>query len=239
MRICVRPFRRFSMLTVSNVYLLDGGPGSRWLVDCGHALERPLLLAELRASGVDPHELAGVLLTHHHSDHAGNARYLRERYGVRVYAHEDDARTLEGRGPPPHVAPRGSTWLERGFLEIEARFPARTRVDGWLVAGEAVAGLEVHAAPGHTDGSVLFRHEATATLLTGDTILTALPPLTIRAGLSLAHPAYATDLARSYASLEAFHAAGHTYDNVLAGHGRPLLGGARARVEALLRATTT
>jgi glyoxylase-like metal-dependent hydrolase (beta-lactamase superfamily II) len=234
MRTAIAPFRRFSSLTVSNVYFVDGGPGSRWLVDCGHPLERWLLLAELRASGLRPSELSGVLLTHHHSDHAGNARYLRERFGLKVYAHRDDARTLEGKGPPPLVDPPGSSLLERAFLAVEARFPARTRVDGWLEEGESVAGLEVHAVPGHTEGSVLYRHEATRTLLTGDTVLTALPPLTLRAGLTLAHPAYAVDLARSYASLKAFHDAGHAYDNLLAGHGKPLMGSASEKVRELL-----
>lgn len=229
MRSIVGPLRRFSSLTVSNVYLLDGGPGARWLLDCGHPLERPLLLAELRATGLRPSELTGVLLTHHHSDHAGNAGYLRERFGLRVYAHEADARALEGRGEAPLEAPHG-TWIDRAFLRVEALFPARTKVDAVLEPGETVAGLEVHWVPGHTEGSVFFRHEPTRTLLTGDTILTAFPPLTLRAGLTLTYPAYARDLARSHESLLAFHAAGHAYDNVLAGHGKPLLGDARARV---------
>jgi len=236
MRVVVGALRRFSLLRVSNVYLLDGGPGARWLVDCGHPLERPQLLAELRFSGLRPSDLSGVLLTHHHSDHAGNAAYLRERFGLRIFAHEADARALEGRGDAPLRAPSGSTWLESAFLRIEAAFPARTAVDVVLGAGDEAAGLEVHWVPGHTEGSLFFRHAPTRTLLTGDTILTAYPPLTVTAGLTLAHPAYARDLSLAHASLVAFHAGGHAYENLLAGHGLPLVGGAREKVLAVMEA---
>ena len=63
MRLVVHPFHRFSTLFVSNVYLLDGGPGDRWLIDSGHWTERWQLGAELRRSGFRPSELTGVLLT--------------------------------------------------------------------------------------------------------------------------------------------------------------------------------
>jgi glyoxylase-like metal-dependent hydrolase (beta-lactamase superfamily II) len=237
-RTVVGGLRRFSSLRVANVYLLDGGPGARWLVDCGHALERLSLLAELRATGLSPRDLTGVLLTHHHSDHAGNAAFLRERYGLRIYAHEADARTLAGEGDPLVEAAPGSSWLERAFVAVEARFPARTRVDQVLARGDEVGGLEVHEVPGHTAGSLFFRHAPTCSLLSGDTLLTAFPPLTWRSGLSLVHPAYTKDRDLALESLRAFHEAGFPYENLLAGHGRPLLGGAREQVLELVRTRT-
>ncbi|HRG97381.1 MAG TPA: MBL fold metallo-hydrolase, partial [Polyangiaceae bacterium] len=92
----IEGIRHLSRLRVSNVFLLDGGRGDRWLVDTGHWAERATLLWELRRSGLGPRDLTGVLLTHRHSDHAGNASFLRERFGVKVYAHREDARVLEG-----------------------------------------------------------------------------------------------------------------------------------------------
>jgi len=94
MRVVVAPFHRFSSLVVSNVYLLDGGPGDRWLIDTGHWSERWQLLYELRATGLRPTELTGVLLTHRHSDHAGNAAFLQREYGVKVLCHRADAEVL-------------------------------------------------------------------------------------------------------------------------------------------------
>lgn len=60
MRNVVGQFRHLHHVRVSNVYLLDGGPGDRWLVDCGHWSERATLLWELRRAGVRPSELTGV-----------------------------------------------------------------------------------------------------------------------------------------------------------------------------------
>lgn len=235
MRRVVAPFHRLSTLFVSNVYLLDGGPGDRWLIDSGHWTERWQLLRELRASGVRPSELTGVLLTHRHSDHAGNAAYLQRAFGLRVMAHRADAEVLDGSAHRPVMGDRG-TLLERALCAVENRLPARVKVDRALDDGDSVAGLEVHLVPGHTDGSVFYRHASTRCLLTGDTLLTARPPLTILRDVMPAYDAFSTDTARAHASLAAFHAAGWRYDHVLAGHGRPLVGNARARVMRALDA---
>jgi glyoxylase-like metal-dependent hydrolase (beta-lactamase superfamily II) len=230
----VDSIRHLSRLRVSNVFLLDGARGDRWLVDTGHWSERATLLWELRRAGLRPGELTGVLLTHRHSDHAGNAAFLQRRHGVKIYAHRDDAAVLEGTVPRPRLHPEpGSTALARMFAHVENLLPAASlHVDVALDGGETVAGLEVHAVPGHTDGSVFYRHDTTSSLLSGDMLLAAFPPLTIVQGMALPYPAYAQDLRRAYASLRSFHDAGIRYDNLLAGHGRPIIGGAR---EAALR----
>lgn len=86
-------FDLFRNVLFSNVFLLDGGPGDRWLVDTGHWSERLSLLVALRRRGLSPRDLTpGVLLTHLHSNHAGNARFL-QRQGVRIHAHRRDAET--------------------------------------------------------------------------------------------------------------------------------------------------
>ncbi len=233
----VAGIRHFTRLVVSNVFLLDGGPGDRWLVDTGHWAERATLLWELGRAGIGPRELTGVLLTHRHSDHAGNAAFL-QRHGVKVYAHREDARVLSGEAPRPRMRPGpGTDLVSRAFAALENRAPAaRLRVDGVLEDGDTLAGLCVHAVPGHTEGSVFFRHERTRSLLSGDMLLAARPPLTWAQGLCAPFAAFTQDLARAHASLRSFHAAGHEYDNLLSGHGRPILGDARAAVGELIRA---
>lgn len=225
-----------SRLLVSNVFLLDGKRGDRWLVDTGHWSERATLLWELRRAGLRPGELTGVLLTHRHSDHAGNAAFLQRRYGVKIYAHREDALVLEGKIERPRLRlDRGATALARLFAQVENLLPAAgLRVDRALEGGETIAGLEVHSVPGHTDGSVFYRHETTSSLLSGDMLLAAFPPLTIVQGMALAYPAYAKDLKQAYESLRSFHDGGFGYENLLAGHGRPILGGARRSALQLL-----
>jgi glyoxylase-like metal-dependent hydrolase (beta-lactamase superfamily II) len=229
MRPVVRPFFRFSTLFVSNVYLLDGGRGDRWLIDCGHWTERVQLAAELRRTGIQPSELTGVLLTHRHSDHAGNAGWLKREFGVKVYAHRADAEVLEGKAERFSLGKKGHL-LERTLGRIENRWPARVDVDRALDEGDSIAGLEVHHVPGHTEGSVFFRHEGTQCLLTGDTLLTPRPPLHVVMDVVKPYDAYSIDLQQAHASLRRFHQQGFPYEHVLAGHGRPLVNGARAKV---------
>lgn len=226
----MRPVRRLRGVRVSNVYLLDGGPGDRFLVDTGHWAERHALALALRAAGVWPSELTGVLLTHRHSDHAGNARWLRERFGVPVFAHRADAEILDGTRPLP-VMERGDGSFVAGLLaRVENRWPARVPVDRALDDGDTVGSLEVHWTPGHTEGSVFYRHLQTGALLTGDTLLTAIPPLVVRTGLALPYPTFTRDMARAYESIRAFHARDVAYDHLLPGHGPPLWNDARARI---------
>lgn len=236
MKPVVGSIRHLSRLVVSNVFLLDGDKGDGWLVDTGHWSERAMLLWELRRAGVRPSDLTGVLLTHRHSDHAGNAAFLQRRYGVKIYAHRADAVVLEGAAARPRIRPeRGATLLARLFAQIENVLPAAgLRVDRALEGGETVGGLEVHAVPGHTEGSVFYRHERSSSLLSGDMLLAAFPPLTFVQGMALPYPSYAKDLSQAYESLRAFHQSGFPYENLLAGHGRPILGGARGAAVRLL-----
>jgi glyoxylase-like metal-dependent hydrolase (beta-lactamase superfamily II) len=173
--------------------------------------------------------VTGVLLTHRHSDHAGNAGYLHREFGVKIYAHRADAEVLEGTAPRASMGHKGNL-LEKTLCAIENRWPAPVKVERALEAGDAVASLEVHHVPGHTEGSVFYRHAGTGCLLTGDTLLTARPPLAFIQDIVKPYDAYSLDLQQAHASLDAFHAAGWSYEHVLAGHGKPLVGNASARV---------
>jgi glyoxylase-like metal-dependent hydrolase (beta-lactamase superfamily II) len=239
MRHVTGTIRHLHHLRISNVFVIDGGPGDVWIVDTGHWSERLTLLVELRRAGLRPSDLTGVLLTHRHSDHAGNAAFLQRRYGVRVYAHRADAEVLAGDAPRPRLPVREMVQegdVLAGLLAaVENRFPAAGLVvDGALDEGDTIAGLEVHWVPGHTDGSVFYRHASANVLLSGDTLLAAHPPLTIRHGLAMPYPSYATDLARAHESIHAFHDKAVAYEHLLAGHGPPVIGRARERVLEML-----
>lgn len=69
------------------------GPRAPVLVECGCAVSHDALRARLAAHGVAPRELAAVLVTHVHLDHAGGAGHL-AREGVQVLVHPRGARHL-------------------------------------------------------------------------------------------------------------------------------------------------
>jgi phosphoribosyl 1,2-cyclic phosphodiesterase len=66
-----------------NAYLLRTEAGAL-LLEAG--LPAPQLARYLRALGVEPRELSGILLTHAHSDHRQGARGLSDRFDVPIYA---------------------------------------------------------------------------------------------------------------------------------------------------------
>jgi glyoxylase-like metal-dependent hydrolase (beta-lactamase superfamily II) len=172
---------------IGNLWLLEHG-GNRILIDTGHALERPALLPELMLQcGVRmPGDLTAIVLTHRHSDHAGNAAWLRKRFGARVYCHENDRAALEGQAmpaaavaDPAHAGDDGTPgagrprrrFYEAWLAAYEDRAPAYCEIDGTFSDGPWQWGLRVIPTPGHTEGSVMLYHEPTRTLFTGDAIV--------------------------------------------------------------------
>ena len=228
------PLYRLRALFVSNVWVLDGGPGDRWIIDSGHPTERYTVLAGLRDVGFAPSDFTGVLLTHRHSDHAGNAAFLRDKLGLRIFAHRADAEVLTGNVRPPRLVAKTRHPLAHAFTAIENVTRTRVPIDRALEDGDQVGSLEVHHAPGHTAGSALFRHAATSSLLSGDALLAAVPPLTLLQRMCLPSPDFTDDLDAALESLRRLHAEGVDYENLLSGHGRPILGGARRGAERLL-----
>ncbi|HEX7890097.1 MAG TPA: MBL fold metallo-hydrolase [Ramlibacter sp.] len=67
------------------------------LIDAlNNALEaRGLIDGGMARLGLDPRQIKYVIVTHGHGDHYGGANYIRERYGARVVASEDDWRMME------------------------------------------------------------------------------------------------------------------------------------------------
>ncbi len=218
-------------LRIANVYLVVAPGVAPWLVDTGHRLERQRLLAGLRRLGVAPEELGGVVLTHRHSDHAGNARFLQRVHGVRIAAHHLDAAILAGDAPRPRLSRRGGSALAGVFAWLENRWPAEPlHVDLALEDGQHVAGLRVYHVGGHTPGSIFLLHEDSGALLSGDLMMTASPPLVRREGFSLPYESFTDDMGQALDSIAAFHACGVPYEHLLPGHGPPWLGRARHRV---------
>lgn len=73
-------------ISFSEAYVLEAKDGRLIMIDTGVPGSEADLEAQLQSVGKTPEDLALVVVTHGHGDHAGNARYLQARYHVPVLA---------------------------------------------------------------------------------------------------------------------------------------------------------
>jgi len=149
---------------ISNCYLLLGERPV--LVDTGAPGDLKRILTGLRSQGVAPKDLALIILTHGHSDHAGCAAELRRRSGAQVALHIGDA-SLARNGRNGVLAVRDALGrILRPFVdeEFEAFEPDLIFRDGFSLEPHGVKG-RVLATPGHTPGS------ASLVLASGEAII--------------------------------------------------------------------
>ncbi|MGC1878306.1 MAG: MBL fold metallo-hydrolase [Rhabdochlamydiaceae bacterium] len=100
-----------------------------------------------------------ILLTHSHWDHIAEVSLLKQKLGVPVYIHKEDA---------PNLEKPGSDHLSL-FFPLEGVKP-----DGYLSEGQELKVgdliLKVIHTPGHSPGGVCFYLPSEKTLISGDTL---------------------------------------------------------------------
>jgi glyoxylase-like metal-dependent hydrolase (beta-lactamase superfamily II) len=147
-----------------NCYLLKAETGYV-LVDTGFASRRAGLEKWLEAEGCRPGGLKLIVLTHGDTDHAGNAAFLREKFGAAIAMHRGDV-AMAGQGDmaanrkarPDRVSPvfRLLMWLGP-VLFPPGRFE-KFRPDILVEDGQGLSGFgidaEVVSIPGHSKGSI-------------------------------------------------------------------------------------
>lgn len=131
----------------TNCYVL--GNGELLIVDPGAATVRQCarlfaLVAGLEAEGMKP---KAVFLTHHHADHVGGARAVKERLGLELWCHEKTADRLDVR-------------VERRFSDGEVL----------ELAGQPPMRFQVLHTPGHARGHLCLVDEVSRAAIVGDMV---------------------------------------------------------------------
>ncbi len=169
-----------------NAYLI--GPEPWLLVDTGMTTDDGVkaLDAGLAAAGVPIEEIDSVLITHHHPDHYGMSRPIRERSGAKVMIHRRDVEMMyeslwggeetfgafltshggpQFEGPPPLLgATEYRPAAPDAYLEDEQVFDLSER------------SVRVLHTPGHSPGHCCFQMGDEGIILTGDHILPRITP---------------------------------------------------------------
>ncbi len=149
------------------------------LIETGPGADVPLVLEALRSLGIDAHDLAHIVVTHIHLDHAGGAGALVERFSkATVWVHERGARHLVD--PSRLVASTARTYgpeRMRAFYGNTVPVSAervRSVSDGDLIRlGDRT--LEVIHTPGHASHHVALLDDATGAVFTGEATGSHLP----------------------------------------------------------------
>ncbi len=204
----------------SNIWLMTDHDQKRFLIDTGHRLERAGLNICLKRSGITgPGDLDGVLLTHRHCDHAGNAQWLKEKFQCPVYCHENDAPYLMGEKNPAPLKRGMGNIIDEILCGIEDRHPSKASVDETFAFGPWKYGFEIIPAFGHTEGSVMILHKGAKVLFSGDVLLSGPPPFRYPAKLFLAVNCYSTDVKKCRKAVTDFLIEPPTIDILCSGHG--------------------
>ncbi|MFI7547418.1 MBL fold metallo-hydrolase [Actinoplanes sp. NPDC049599] len=184
-----------------NAYLLLGRRPI--LVDAGIPGSGHRIVDGIAAHGVDPADLALIVLTHAHIDHFGAAAHVREVTGAPIAAHRADLEPYRaGRAREPYL-PTGP------FGALLSRLPALHRtthavepdlvLDGPQRLDDLGVAARIMPTPGHTAGSVSVLTDD-GDLVAGDLIASSfLGAITGRP----ANPPFHDDPAANLASLRA------------------------------------
>jgi glyoxylase-like metal-dependent hydrolase (beta-lactamase superfamily II) len=136
------------------------------LVDAGTRNEPEKIAKAIRALGRDPRDVAQIVISHGHGDHAGGASRMRQLCEAPVYCGAGDADVIAGKRPYDSARAAWARamygWLARyPRFEVDHPVSERTEIEG---------GLEIVPAPGHTKGHVAVWAPDHQALFVGDAV---------------------------------------------------------------------
>ena len=125
-----------------------------------------------------PEEIAVVLVTHMHPDHAGGAELFRRRYGCAIATYDAQQDWYQGLpGTMQHLVDIALAYWVAYRMEKPLRFlwyPKHLQANYRLKDGQRVPlfkDWQVYATPGHTDCDISIMHQPSKTFYLADCIL--------------------------------------------------------------------
>lgn len=210
-----------------NGYLIDN-EGSLTLVDAGIPGFKKDVERALTILGKTMADIQRIFITHAHPDHVGDLPAIQAVSNATTYAHRLDAQVMRGESPMgyPEVAELG--WFSRFMLkQMKGTSLTVTRVDIEVddnqVLDEILPGAMVIHLPGHSYGQVGLYLPTDNALIGGDVMMRF--PWGLGMPLRPASPDW--DAVR--VSIQ--RAATLPVENLMLGHGSPLLGGAQKAMQ--------
>jgi glyoxylase-like metal-dependent hydrolase (beta-lactamase superfamily II) len=159
------------------VYMIDADEPC--LVETGPGADGPAVLTALGALGIGAHDLAHIVVTHIHMDHAGGAGVLLQRFpDATLWVHERGIRHVVD--PTRLIASTARTYGEARMRALYGEtLPCPAERVRPIVDGDAIAigdrSLVVIFTPGHATHHVALQESSTGAMFTGEAIGSHLP----------------------------------------------------------------
>jgi glyoxylase-like metal-dependent hydrolase (beta-lactamase superfamily II) len=158
-------------------YLIEGE--NPVLVETGSQSSVPVLLAQLASLGLGPEDLAGVVVTHIHLDHAGGVGDVARAFPkATVYVHEKGARHLADPTKLVDSAARVyGPLLDSLYGRLDPTPAERIHVleDGEAIPVSPSRSLIAVDSPGHAKHHVALHDSLSGVLFAGDAVGVKLP----------------------------------------------------------------
>jgi hydroxyacylglutathione hydrolase len=202
----------------SNAYLVEDN-GKLILIDTGMPRNDKKIATAIQKLGYKLTDVSTIVLTHHHPDHTGSLKKMKEITNAKVAVHISEADFVAGK-----TQPKPNSLIAKLFVVLVKAKPAD--VDLTLKDGDKVGRLIVIHVPGHTEGSIALLDSERKVVIVGDALFPKndaikLPPARLIA-----------DSAEEKASLEKLSK--FNFDIMLCGHGNPIMSEASRKLRLFL-----
>lgn len=196
------------------------------LIDTGLPGSTDKIFTAIKKAGKSPDNIKRVILTHCHTDHAGNAAEIKRLLNVPVFAHSIDAALMEQGigGRPMKLTPGIINWIVYHLIIKKAgNTIAPFAVEEKLKDNDIIpvaGGIQVIHTPGHSAGHIALLVKEQGVLIAAD--------ICANFG-SLAYSTLYEDMVTGKQSI--LKTTSFSFDKALFGHGSPLLSNASMKIK--------
>jgi len=125
------------------VYLVDAG--EMVMIDAGTGQSTNLLIDNIHSLGLMPEKLTTLVITHAHIDHIGSLAELKQKYNLKMIAHELDADAIQtGKGV-------GAQYYGVNYVPVNVDIKLSGAENDRKIGSQFFKFLHI---PGHTAGSM-------------------------------------------------------------------------------------